>query len=335
METRFCAVSGPRLQQLRAAITTCKQSKSMSIEDYYTTLMGYFDDLLRLKPSHGCECGNCSCVVLAKYELDREEEILHQFLIGIDDDKYAIVRTNLLSKQPPATLDRAYQALLQEERFRHIVQGRSQKDKMMLMFFLFLLTVGSISRCAEISPNCTPLIVSVRVTMMLGASSSMVTRIGGLKIWPQRGIFLHGSGCYCPSALATASPRLAMGFVVAPIYAHAVGGVSPSPPPDHLSTLSELQPEHVKILLNMINNQPQDKMIREYFSNAWIIDTRASHHVTGDESCLLDVTSILSCPVGLSDGTLVMATKEGRVFFTNDIILEDVLFVPQLNCNFI
>ncbi|XP_021746405.1 uncharacterized protein LOC110712251 [Chenopodium quinoa] len=91
--------------------------------------MGLFDDLNRLKPPHGCECGLCACNVAAKYEIDREEEKLHQFLIGIDDDKYAAVGTNLLSQQPPATLDRAYQAFLQEERSRDIANGKAQKEK--------------------------------------------------------------------------------------------------------------------------------------------------------------------------------------------------------------
>ncbi|KAL2923984.1 hypothetical protein RDABS01_015475 [Bienertia sinuspersici] len=99
--------------QLRSAITACEQSKSMSVEEYYTTLMGLYDDLNRLKPPRGCECGKCECNLAALFAMDREEERLHQFLIGIDDTKYAQVRTNLLSQQPPVTLDRAYQAFLQ------------------------------------------------------------------------------------------------------------------------------------------------------------------------------------------------------------------------------
>lgn len=84
----------------------------MSVEDYYTKLLGLFDELTRIKPLHGCECGQCMCDVPGKFSLDREEEILHQFSIGIDDDLYATVRTNLLSQQPPVDLNRAYQALL-------------------------------------------------------------------------------------------------------------------------------------------------------------------------------------------------------------------------------
>ncbi|KAL2902153.1 Retrovirus-related Pol polyprotein from transposon RE1 [Bienertia sinuspersici] len=47
---RFCEANGPHLQQLRAYIIGSEQTKSMSVEDYYNTLMGLFDDLTRLKP---------------------------------------------------------------------------------------------------------------------------------------------------------------------------------------------------------------------------------------------------------------------------------------------
>lgn len=98
LEKQFCISNGPRLRQLRSKITDCKQTKGMTVEDYYNTLMALFDDLTRFKPPHGCECGLCTCNVAGKYAADREEEILHQFLIGIDDDVYAAVRTNLLSQ---------------------------------------------------------------------------------------------------------------------------------------------------------------------------------------------------------------------------------------------
>lgn len=116
LEQRLCISNGPRLQQLRSKITNCKQTKGMSIEEYYATLRALFDDLTRLKPPHGCECGLCTYNVASKYAADKDEEILHQFMIGLDDDLYyATVRTNLLSQQPTVTLHHAYQALLLEE----------------------------------------------------------------------------------------------------------------------------------------------------------------------------------------------------------------------------
>ncbi|KAJ9567087.1 hypothetical protein OSB04_003053 [Centaurea solstitialis] len=106
LEKRFCVANGPRLQQLRADIIECKQTKSMSIEDYYNRLMG-------------------------KFTSDREEEKLHQFLIGVDDDLYAMVRTILLSQHPVTHLRiyRAYQAFQQEERSCGIARGKAVREE--------------------------------------------------------------------------------------------------------------------------------------------------------------------------------------------------------------
>lgn len=94
LEKRFCVSTGPRIQQLRAKIVGCKQTKHMSVEDYYNTLMGLFDDLNQLKPPHGSECEKCTCNLAEKYAKDKEDEKLHQFQIAVDDELYTTVRTN-------------------------------------------------------------------------------------------------------------------------------------------------------------------------------------------------------------------------------------------------
>ncbi|XP_021755434.1 uncharacterized protein LOC110720688 [Chenopodium quinoa] len=329
LEQWFCVASGPRLQKLRASITGCKQLKNMSAEDYYTTLMGYFDDLLRLKPPHGCECGHCTCNVAAKYELDREEDKLHQFLIGIDDDKYVVVRTNLLSQQPPTTLDRAYQAFFQEERSRGITQGHAQLEKVEAHVF-------------ALSSDRRP--------------SQSTTRVGGY-IDKSKLYFSHfkrfghdNSGCfilhgYPPgwlekygkkggasssgqqdapsvpnrSAAASSSPATAVTAVSdhskptarANVVGVFLAAATSLPLQETLSALSELQPEHVRLLLTMVNNRQYDKMTGEYFSLSWIINTGVSHHVTGDESCFMDVQFISPCPVGLPDGVKPLLRRKG------------------------
>ena len=110
--------NGPRIQQLKTAISECKQTTSMTVDEYYSKLMGYYDELARLKPLPACECHKCDCGLGAKLARDRDEEIFHQFLIGLDSSLYAAVRTNLLSQQPLGDINRAYQTLLQEEQSR-------------------------------------------------------------------------------------------------------------------------------------------------------------------------------------------------------------------------
>jgi len=67
----------------------------------------------------------------------------------------------------------------------------------------------------------------------------------------------------------------------------------------------------------------------------WIIDTRASNHMTGNLSNLHNLRAISPCPVGLLDGSNIVATKERSIIFGSDFILENVLYVPGLSCNLI
>ncbi|XP_021725291.1 uncharacterized protein LOC110692563 [Chenopodium quinoa] len=326
LEKRYCEASGPRLQQLRAAITNCKHFPNMTVEDYYTQLMGYFDDLLRLKTPHGCKCGSCSCGVAAAYEKDREEEILHQFLVGIDDAKYATVRTNLLPQQPPATLDRAYQALLQEESSRSIAQthntvagedahvfalpsdrrqfqlpNRVDKSK---------LYCHHCKRQGHDNAGCFVLLGYPNWWLeKYGKKGRASPSAAAASFSGQQGATSKGPASFSGQQGASTSAAAVSNSSKPPVRANVVGcsGDSPPIPQDTLSALSEFKPEHVRLLLNMVNNQ-KEKMSGEYFSPFWIIDTGASHHVTGDATCLMNVTDIPPCP----DGAHAMATKMGR-----------------------
>ncbi|CAH9106014.1 unnamed protein product [Cuscuta epithymum] len=125
LERRYCVANGPRIQQLRADIVGCRQTKGMSVDDYFNRLMSLYDELERLKPLQSCSCGACKCEVAEKFAADRAEEKLHQFFIGIDDKYYGITRSNLLSQPMPVTLDRAYQAFIQEEKSKDIARGKA------------------------------------------------------------------------------------------------------------------------------------------------------------------------------------------------------------------
>ena len=100
----------------------------MTINAYYTKLMGLYDELARLKPMPSCACQKCECNLALKLSKDRDDEIFHQFLIGLDGKNYGAVRTNLLSQQPLGDINRAYQSLVQEERSRALASGRTNTD---------------------------------------------------------------------------------------------------------------------------------------------------------------------------------------------------------------
>jgi len=53
----------------------------------------------------------------------------------------------------------------------------------------------------------------------------------------------------------------------------------------------------------------------------------------GNLSDLHNLQAISPCPVGLPDGSNIVATKEGSIIFDSDFVLKNVLCVPGLSCN--
>ena len=135
------------------------------------------------------------------------------------------------------------------------------------------------------------------------------------------------------SADATARPASV-------VRAHAITGPIPgaSTPPAAANgspSLASLSPAQMQVLLNLVNDKSSENMMGESLSSSWLLDTGASHHVTGNALYLIDVISTSAHPVGLPDGRTVLATKTGSVKLAGGLILKNVLFVPQLHCNLI
>ncbi|RVW71061.1 Retrovirus-related Pol polyprotein from transposon RE2 [Vitis vinifera] len=64
----------------------------------------------------------------------------------------------------------------------------------------------------------------------------------------------------------------------------------------------------------------------KFDTKSWIIDTGATHHMTGDLSWLFDTIALFECPVGLPNGESVVATQSGSVRLSNNITLQNVLY---------
>lgn len=62
-----------------------------------------------------------------------------------------------------------------------------------------------------------------------------------------------------------------------------------------------------------------------------ILDTGASHHMTGNALILTDGKIIMPCPVSFANGSQVMVTQSGCLKFSQKLSLQNVLFVENLN----
>ena len=78
-----------------------------------------------------CPCGRCRCRISIGLNKRHKEERLHQFLMGLDDSTYGMVRSNTISTEPLPTLNRAYAMIVQEKRVRHITCGKEWRGEAM------------------------------------------------------------------------------------------------------------------------------------------------------------------------------------------------------------
>ncbi|XP_021757222.1 uncharacterized protein LOC110722253 [Chenopodium quinoa] len=93
LHERFCVVNGPRIQNLKAQINRCEQTKNM------------------------------------QHEKRREDDRLQQFLLGLCSDYYAQTRSNILAQDPLLTLNKAYQQVSQDELVRSFDRVREEPQQ--------------------------------------------------------------------------------------------------------------------------------------------------------------------------------------------------------------
>lgn len=67
------------------------------------------------RPLRLCKCGKYDCDLGTIQEQDREEEKVHQFLFGLDDTVFRMVRSNLVSRVHVQSLEEVYNIVHQEE----------------------------------------------------------------------------------------------------------------------------------------------------------------------------------------------------------------------------
>ena len=346
MKSRFAIVNGPRIQQIKSAISKCEQTKTMPIATYFGKLTALWEELNNYEPLITCSC--CpNCTAGSTHEKRRENTRLHQFLMGLYTDYYAQTRANVLSSDPLPSLDRAYQLLVQDERVRlakavpeekppdavgfavrslaprgrsdSTIDNQEKPDKSHLRCTHCKKSGHKISGCFELIgyPDWWPPNQSKTQT----SSTTGTGRGGGKQI--------HSSGRGRGGGV---SPVVAKAHATSSGNAVSLSSIGRNSQ-THYQVFS---PEQWKALAGFIGNTrvPNDRLTGEFDCNLWIIDTGASRHVTCIDSWLFDIHNV-SCPVGLPNGKSVTATKEGSIYFSKNLILKHVLFVPELCCNLI
>lgn len=106
----------------------------------------------------------------------------------------------------------------------------------------------------------------------------------------------------------------------------------------HGTGSSDITPEQWRAITQIINegkSSAQSEKLSGKTLGDVIIDSGASHHMTGDISLLVNVKETLPCVVGFADGGKSTLVQMGDMILTDHIALKDVLYVPKLDCTLI
>ncbi|KAK9678211.1 hypothetical protein RND81_11G196400 [Saponaria officinalis] len=236
---------------------------------------------------------------------------------GLDDSLYGTVRSQQLLLDPLPTLNRAYHVVLQEERLRGVVSTHEDPSNFMAFAVKSEHRLKSKSEWRDTREREKQEKLKLYCTHCntRGHDVRNCFILNGYPEWwgdrPRVGVGRGTSGATSSTNPSkTAFDTAKGGQVRANIitFGDGVGHNTDTTTSTHRFS----------------------GMYRE-----WIIDTGASHHVTGDITCLTDTKDITTRSVGLPDGQNVMAKLMGTVCLNDRLVLRDVLFVPCLTCNLI
>ncbi|KAJ1697041.1 hypothetical protein LUZ63_005553 [Rhynchospora breviuscula] len=308
LKERFSVGNAPRIYQLKADIAGAKQ-QGQSVVVYYTRLKGMWDELGSYLRVPACTCGCCVCNLTSDFLREKEEEKIHQFLMGLDD-VYGPIRTNILSMDPLPSLNKVYSTVIQEERHKSVVRGRDERSE--AVGFAVQARKGE-------KPTCTH---CGKVGHELSQCFEIVGYPEGWGRGRRGGRGGRGTGRGRGRGRAQVNAMQGDNNV-----AHDVSG------PGTQSTipgLSDEQVQQIRAILGASNITLQSNSSGKLQGNIndirWILDSGASHHMTGEFTCLHDVCKVTPCSVQLPNGSQTVAEHEGSVCLPGGIVLKRVLY---------
>lgn len=122
---RFSVRNGTRLHQLQDEITNCKQD-GKSVLDYYGRLTKLWEELQNMKTARPC-----TCEAAADIEKEREDAKVHKFLFGLDDSRFATIRSRITDEEPLPDLNIVYSRVIREEQTMTSARAKEQRSEVL------------------------------------------------------------------------------------------------------------------------------------------------------------------------------------------------------------
>ncbi|XP_010485132.1 PREDICTED: uncharacterized protein LOC104763464 [Camelina sativa] len=325
---------------VNSMVVGCQEGQS--VIDYYILLVVLWDELQGYRPIPLCTCR--AATQIAK---EREDEKVHQFVMGLNESQFRNVICQIIDAELMPDLAQAYAKVIREEHRLSASKRREQQHE----------AVGFTTRSVPQAESPVAFNghetseASIYATRSVSAKFNQINNrnrersfcshcgrsghekdycwelIGYPEWWNERSG--RGEGCGLGRGGRSSSFQAAgrgRG------YATVTHATSP-----HASAYPSLTPEQWKALEQLAKEKRfnmSDKLSGKINEDI-ILDTGALHHMTGNLALLTNVGSMSPCKIGFADGSTTMSSSMGVIHVSDDITLENVLYVPTLDCTLI
>ncbi|KZV48565.1 hypothetical protein F511_32101 [Dorcoceras hygrometricum] len=327
LHDRFHESNAPRVYQIKKMLNGLQQG-AMDISSYYTKLRILWDELRDYQPTSVCNCGS-----MKEWIAYQNQECVMHFLMGLNES-YAQIRAQVLMMEPLPIISKVFALVVQEERQRSIHHGTAK-----------------ISIDHHVSLN------NVNSNIVNSTTTPRVPRSGkGDKVVCSHCHFRNHTvdKCYKLHGYPPGHPKLKQQLPQSNAQVHQISSImqdNSSAPGDsltqnqckqlieflssklHFGHSSQVEPQQQESSASCFTGICSTVSHNSSITHTdWVLDTGATHHICCSLS-MFHSSKPVNSKIMLPNTLTIQVTTTGSVFLTNDLILHDVLYVPEFQFN--
>ncbi|XP_022856063.1 uncharacterized protein LOC111377235, partial [Olea europaea var. sylvestris] len=337
LKERFQQRNGPRIFQLRRELMNLTQGQ-LSVGVYFTKLKTIWEELSNYRPI--CSCGKCSCGENKKLSEHYQMEYVMSFLMGLNDT-FAQGRGQLLLMDPMPSINKVFSLVSQEEHQRNISinAGISNTGDSMAFYAKIDPKKGSLGQHKfqkKEKPICT-------YCKLVGHSVDKCYKLHGYPPgykMKQRSNFtdqVDNQPRHIAANQVVFANKSEQAHTNAEDFMHSLNHTQ------YQQLMNMLGNHLTSAKTNTRNDEHTNQVSGTCFSivlnpclnspKHWVMDSGATSHICFSKSAFYSMKLIENAYVTLPNHKRIPVSFVGIVKFSNNLMLEDVLYVPNFKFN--